>query len=70
MAIRPGDDLNPNYNALTIGNASWTAWPVQLRKNGDAIFAGNVSMGWEHKIASCSNCTSVTATCTSGKRAT
>ena len=80
VRIQPGNDLNPTYNALTIGNAAWTQYPVQLKKNGDAYFAGtvtsnglnstgNVTMGWEHITASCTSCASVTANCTAGKYA-
>lgn len=45
VKIQPADDANPTYNALTVGNAAWTNWPIQLRKNGDSYFAGNMGIG-------------------------
>lgn len=45
IVIRPGDDLNPTYPAITLGNAAWTAWPFQVLKNGNIITAGKVGIG-------------------------
>lgn len=45
IRIQPGDDLNPEYNVITLGNAAWTAWPFSVRKNGDICGNGTLRIG-------------------------
>lgn len=44
LAVRPGDDLNPTYNAIVLGNAAWTSWPFAVRKNGNINSAPTISI--------------------------
>lgn len=45
LAIKPGDDLNPTYSAITVGNAAWNAWPFQVLKNGNILTSGSIGVG-------------------------
>ncbi len=44
IRIQPGNDTNPTYNAITLGNAAWNSYPFTVQKNGVVNSAGlNVS---------------------------
>jgi trimeric autotransporter adhesin len=40
LRIQPGDDLNPTYNLITVGNSTWTAYPFRVTKRWDILNSG------------------------------
>ncbi|MDP2090541.1 MAG: tail fiber domain-containing protein [Candidatus Gracilibacteria bacterium] len=37
IRFQPGNDLNPTYAAIVVGNAAWTGYPFYVRKDGYAF---------------------------------